>query len=116
MFDDEVERRKEHAPTGLPAVELGLSHESLEVRVIRQHFDGESGPFQIVAPVLEGVDDSEEFLIGRTIIQLGAAKLLGPESHRMVAAFLVGLGKDSSHAGVGCVGLQSDLASRVEMT
>ena len=68
-MDGEVVRRQLHQPSGLAAVEARLGHEPLQVLVVGPDFDP-GGAFEVVSPLLEGVDDGEELLIVYRVVDL----------------------------------------------
>ena len=71
VVDVEVERLEELRPSSLATVEVAFFAEVLEVLMVGEHFHTVSGSFQVVTPVLEGVDDGEEFLVVNVVVPLG---------------------------------------------
>ena len=65
MVDVKVEGAEEFGPTSLSAVEVSLFEKVLKVFVVGKDLDAMAGAFQVVAPVLEGLDDGEHATTAR---------------------------------------------------
>ena len=68
MVDVKVEGAEEFGPTSLSAVEVSLFEKVLKVFVVGKDLDAMAGAFQVVAPVLEGLYDGEEFLVVDVVV------------------------------------------------
>ena len=71
MVDVKVEGAEEFGPTSLSAVEVSLFEKVLKVFVVGKDLDAMAGAFQVVAPVLEGLDDGEKFLVVDVVVEFG---------------------------------------------
>ena len=68
MVDVKVEGAEEFGPTSLSAVEVSLFEKVLKVFVVGKDLDAMAGAFQVVAPVLEGLYNGEEFLVVDVVV------------------------------------------------
>ena len=83
MVDVKVEGAEEFGPTSLSAVEVSLFEKVLKVFVVGKDLDAMAGAFQVVAPVLEGLDDGEKFLVVDVIVAFCWRHSAGMEGDRV---------------------------------
>ena len=50
---------------------MSFFEEVLKILMVGEDFDSVTGAFQIVSPVLEGIDDGKEFLVMDVIVAFG---------------------------------------------
>ena len=83
MVDVKVEGTEEFGPTSLSAVEVSLFEKVLKVFVVGKDLDAMAGAFQVVAPVLEGLDDGEKFLVVDVVVVFCWCHSAGMEGDRV---------------------------------
>ena len=83
MVDVKVEGAEEFGPTSLSAVEVSLFEKVLKVFVVGKDLDAMAGAFQVVAPVLEGLDDGEKFLVVDVVVAFCWCHSAGMEGDRV---------------------------------
>jgi hypothetical protein len=103
--DLQVELLDEVQPACLPFVELGLGQQELGGPVVSD--DSNSSTMEVVAPLLETVDDREEFLIVDWVVALGWDHLAGFEGHNAPVPALP-LAKDLPNGELGSIALEDE--------
>ena len=83
MVDVKVEGAEEFGPTSLSAVEVSLFEKVLKVFVVGKDLDAMAGAFQVVAQVLEGLDDGEKFLVVDVVVAFCWCHSVGMEGDRV---------------------------------
>ena len=68
--DGEVELGEVLRPTGLTVGQDLGAGEVLQVLVVSDHIDQRGGALEVMPPVLEGLEDGQQFLVMGVIIQL----------------------------------------------
>ena len=69
--DNKMKMRKILRPPGLPAGQEFRRRKILQVFVVGNHVNRNTGTLEIVAPNLERLEDSKKFLVMGVIVQLG---------------------------------------------
>ena len=93
--DLDIELIQELGPSVLSAGEY-LSHsEVLKIFMIRNDLDQDFGAFQVVSPLMEGIEDGEEFFVVRIVVEFGDDKGLRVKGDRVHLAVRSNGGKDS---------------------
>ena len=110
--DDHVELRQVLRPSGLSAGQELRCREVLQVLVVRYNVYRSSGPFEVVPPDLECLEDGEEFLVVRVVVQFRSGEGPGVERDRMEFAGVRSDGQDTGDGVVGGVRLNGNLAVR----
>ena len=71
--------------------------------MVAKHLDLIRRPFAVSAPVLEGIDDGQKFLVMDLVVDFRQLELPGMEGHRVQPSFLVSLRQDGPDREVGSV-------------
>jgi hypothetical protein len=99
--DNEIELVEIFRPTGLPTGKHLRSSEILKIFVICDDVDRNRGTFEVMTPLPESFENSEEFLVMRVVIQLRGCEGARVESDG--AELIVGA-VEREDAGDGVVG------------
>jgi hypothetical protein len=59
------------------------SRKVLQVLVVHDNIDQKGSAFEIMMPMCEGVEDCQEFLIVRIVVEFGRLQRLGPKHNRV---------------------------------
>src|SRR5882724_1131057 len=111
-----IETREVFRPAYLATSEQFGGREVLQVLVVGQHEHNVCGSLQVVVPLLEGLENSQELLVVDLVVELGGLHTVGVE-HDWVEVAIVGrdLGDDCCDRIVRSVSLNNDGIIRVEM-
>ena len=81
--DDEIKLAEEFRPARLATREEPSGSKILQIFVVGDHVDRNSGALQIVAPGLERGENSQELFVVRVVVDLGGVELPRVECHRV---------------------------------
>ena len=83
--------------------------------VVREYLYLVFRSFTVSAPVLECIDDGQEFLIVNIIVDFRRLELSGMERYWVQSVFFVSLGQDGSYCEVRGIGLEDDRFCWIEV-
>ena len=90
--DDKIELGEELQPAGLAAGEKTCGAKVLQVFVVRNYIDRSFGALEIMPPSFKGLENSQEFLIVRVVIEFSSGKTPGEECDGVDLTIRLGLG------------------------
>ncbi len=110
--DYHVEVAEVFGPPDLtPGENLGRS-EVLKVLVVRDNVDRKGAALEVVTPNGEGIEDGEQLLVVRVVVEFRGTEGPGPERNRVDFAVVSGNGQDGSNGVIGGVRFDGDLSIR----
>ena len=106
--DLDIELIQKLGPSVLSAGEY-LSHsEVLKILMIRNDLDRDFGAFQVVSPLVEGIENGKEFFVVRVIVEFGTNKGPRVKSGWVHLAVRGDGGKDSGQGVIGSVSFDDE--------
>ncbi|KIM60603.1 hypothetical protein SCLCIDRAFT_123673, partial [Scleroderma citrinum Foug A] len=100
-------------PSGLPMSENLRGREILKIFVISNNIHRGGRALQVVLPGFESLENSEELLVMRVVVQLGHSECVRIEGDRLNLAIGTSDGQDTSNHIVRSVGFDGDRVARL---
>jgi hypothetical protein len=88
------------------------SSEILQILVVRDNVDRKASTFEIMSPMRKGVEDGQQFLVMRVVVEFGRLQRPGPKRNRVNLAVVAGDGKNGGDGIVRSISFEGNLTVR----